>query len=473
MVGAMSDKELQVIDQQLNELSFNRSNNSSHKKDEITNLITEAVGESNDKLAKKILQRVHYADLADYINFASYDAKQRILTLLSKSLNPEILLEFEIDILLSVVEILGKPSFAALASKLPIVDLLQLLEEFKNEDRAAIISYLPLKQRKVINHAFSYPKHCAGLLMGRRYVVVKSTQTVGKVLSYLSGNTKLPEYYDEIFILDARERPIGSIHISKLIQAKHSAKIKNIMNKDIQVADEFLDQEDVSYIFRHYDLSSVPVVNKHKKMVGVISVDQIVDVIEEEAEEDIMKLGGVHITDLYSAFFKTAMHRLPWLLCNLITAFLVSVVIAMFQNQISELAVLAAIMPIVASMGGNAGTQSVTVSVRAIANRDIGRANIRQVVLKEMLSCAMNGLVLGVIGGIILLFLYQQLAISIIFSAAVMTNFTLAGIWGSLIPIGLDKAGLDPAISSSVFVTFLTDLLGFFIFLSLASMFVL
>ena len=469
----MEKKEIPIIKQQLNTLSSNKLSDSSLTKDEIATAITEAIEKGDDLLLKKILAHVHYADLADYINFATYEQKQKILTLLKNKLNPEILLEFKIDILISVFEILGKKRFSLLVNNLPIEEVLQVLEKFKDERRNRVISYLSLEKRKIVKSALSYPKNSAGLLMERNYVGVRSAQTVGDVLSYLSGNKDLPEDYDEIFVLDVRGRPIGSVHISKLIKAKHKDKVKSVMNKSIQVVDEFLDQEDVSYIFRHYYLSSVPVVNKNKKMVGVISVDQIVDVIEEEAEEDIMKLGGINITDLYSAFFKTAMHRFPWLFCNLITACLVSVVIAMFENQISKLAVLAAIMPIVASMGGNAGTQSTTVSVRAIANRDIGSANVWQVVLKEMLSCFINGLVLGIIGGAILLLIYKNAQLSMIFSLAIVTNFTLAGIWGSLIPIGLNRAGLDPAISSTVFVTFLTDLLGFFIFLSLASMLLL
>ena len=469
----MTEKESPIIDQQLDEAPSNKSSDSSLTKDEIAYVITETIEKKDDTALKGILARVHYADLADYINFASYEQKHKILILLKNKLNPEILLEFKIDILLSVIDILGKKKFAILTNKLPIADVLQILEQFQDEERTKIVSNLSSVKQKIIKKALAYPKNCAGLLMHRKYVAVKSTQTIGKTLSYLAGNQDLPTDYDEVFILNQYDYPVGSLHISKLIQSKHTNKIKSIMSKNLKVVDEFLDQEEVSYIFRQYDLSSIPVINKNKKMVGVISVDQIVNIIEEEAEEDIMKLGGVNITDLYSAFFKTAVHRFPWLFCNLITACLVSVVIAMFQNQISKLAVLAAIMPIVASMGGNAGTQSVTVSVRAIANKDIVDANIWQIVFKEMLSCLINGLVLGAIGGIILLFIYHKAELSIIFGLAVIINFTLAGVWGSLIPIGLNKAGLDPAISSSVFVTFLTDLLGVFIFLSLASMLLL
>jgi len=466
----MAKKELPLIKQQLDHSSIEGENDGSLTKNELAEALTEEIAKKDHTSLKKILNRVHYADLADYINFASHEQKQKIITLLKHKLPPEILLEFKIDILLSVIKILGKKRLSMLLNMLPVEDVVQILEKFKEEDRSKILSNLSVVKRKIITRAFSYPKNCAGLLMERNFVSVKSTQTVEQVLAYLADNQELPPDYDEIFVLDTKGYSIGSIHISKLIKAKHTDKAKSIMTKHIQVIDEFLDQEEVSYIFRHYDLSSVPVVNSSKKMVGVISVDQIVDIVEEEAEEDIMRLGGLNMADLYSAFFKTAIHRFPWLFCNLITACVVSTVIAMFESQISKLAVLAAIMPIVASMGGNAGTQSVTVSVRAIANRDIVASNVWRVVFKETLSCLLNGLALGIIGGIILLFMYQSAKLSTIFGLAVVINFTLAGVWGSMIPIGLNKVGLDPAISSSVFVTFLTDLLGVFIFLSLASM---
>ena len=208
----MEMKEFHIIDQQLGSLAS--PSDSSTKKDEIAHAITGAIEANDDNSLKKILQQVHYADLADYINFANYDQKQKILTLLQNKLNPDILLEFEIDILLSVLKILGNKTFATLTGKLPTVEILQILEEFKEEDRDGIIPYLPVKKQSIVKHALSYPKNCAGLLMVRKYAVVKSSQTVGNVLAYLSGNDNLPEDYDEIFILDARDHPIGSVHIS-------------------------------------------------------------------------------------------------------------------------------------------------------------------------------------------------------------------------------------------------------------------
>lgn len=438
-------------------------------KDELTSSINDAIESGNDLVLKKIITNIHYADLADYINFANQEQRRKILSLLSNKIKPEILLEFEEEVIKSLIEILGIKSFASLVAKLDSDDAVEFLDDLKEDEKNLILSNIPTKKRKTLRQGLSYPTNSAGILMHRNYVTVKENKIVGEILDFLEGNTELPDDYDEIYIVDPKNQPVGNIQLSKLLQSKKSSKITDVMNKDIQPVDALLDQEEVSYIFRHYDLGSVPVVNKFKKMIGVIDVDQIIDVIEEEVEEDIMKMGGVGITDIYSAYFKTAIQRFPWLFTNLLMACATSLVIAYFEGEIQKVVVLAAVMPIVASMGGNAGTQTVTVAVRAIANKDITTSNVTKVILKEVTACALNGLLLGILGGFILLILYENMNLSSIFALAVLINFTLAGLWGATIPITLDKFGFDPAISSSVFLTFLTDFLGFFIFLGLAS----
>lgn len=438
-------------------------------KDELTNSINEAIESGNDTVLEKILTNIHYADLADYINFANFEQRKKIFSLLDKKINPEILLEFEEDIIKSIIEILGIKKFAFLVNKLSDDEAVDLLDDLNEEEKSLILNNLSVTKRKNLRQQLSYPTNSAGILMHRDYVAVNFEDTVGEVLDFLEGNTNLPDDYDEIYVIDDQGKPIGNVQLSKLLQSKKSNKIFQIMNKDIQPVDALLDQEEVSYIFKHYDVGSVPVINKFHKMIGVIDIDQIIDVIEEEAEEDLMRMGGVGITDIYSAYFKTAIQRFPWLFVNLMMACITSMVIAYFENEIQKIVVLAAIMPIVASMGGNAGTQTVTVAVRAIANKDITTSNVWRVITKEIVACALNGILLGIIGGFILLLLYQNINLSFIFALAVIINFTLAGLWGAMIPICLDRCGFDPAISSSVFLTFLTDFLGFFIFLSLAS----
>ncbi len=442
-------------------------------KDELNSSIDDAIESGNDVLAKKILTNIHYADLADYISFASKDQRKKVLALLKDKIDPEILLEFEEEVVKSLIEIWGVKKTTSLINKLDVDEAVDFLSDLDEEYRNNILDDMPVKRRRLIRQGLSYPANSAGILMHSNYVSVRDTKKVGEVLDYLEGNTSLPEDYDELYIVDAKNRPVGNVQLSKLLQSKKSDKISKVMNKDIQAVDVLLDQEEVSYIFKHYDLGSVAVVNKFYKMIGVIDIDQIIDVIEEEAEEDLMRMGGIGNSDIYSAYFKTAIQRFPWLFVNLVMACVTSLIIAQFEDEIQKIVVLAAIMPIVASMGGNAGTQTVTVAVRAIANKDITSSNVWRVVTKEIVACALNGLLLGMIGAFILLVLYQNINLSSIFALAVVINFTLAGLSGAMIPIMLDRFGFDPAISSSVFLTFLTDFLGFFIFLSLASIFLL
>ncbi len=441
-------------------------------KDEINQSISKAFENGDDKLLKSIITDIHYADLADYLNFAKYDQRHKILELLDNNINPEILLEFDIDVLRSLIEILGKKRTALLINKLETDDAIYLLDDFSEQEKREVLSHIPLINRKILRKGLEYPKNSAGILMQTNFVAVKEEGNVGNVLDYLSSNDKLPEDLDEIFIVNKSNIPVGFVYVSQLIRNKREVLIKDIMNNKLQLVSTNLDQEEVSYIFRHYDLSSAPVVNKSKKMVGVIYLDQILDVVEEEVEEDIMKLGGVNILDIYSAFFRTAIQRFPWLFFNLLTACFTSVMISLFDTTIEKIVTLAAIMPIVASMGGNAGTQTVTVAVRAIANKDITEANVWKIITKEISACALNGVLLGVLGAIILLFIYQDVSLCFIFALAVAINFTIAGFLGSLIPITLNKMGADPAIASSVLLTFLTDIVGFCLFLGLASVFI-
>ena len=305
-------------------------------KDDLTESINEALDTKDDNLLKELVTAIHYADLADYLNFASNSNRSKILRVMGYKLEPEILLEFEVDVLRAFRRILGKKRFTSLVEILDVTDTLALIEDLDEEEKLNIVSGLPSLKRKVILKGLSYPKNSAGVLMMRDYVHVSQNKTVGQVLTYLTGNEDLPDDYDEIFIVDSKEKPVGTIHISKLIRHKRSDRLREVMNKEFKAIDVSLDQEEVAYMFRHYDLNSAPVMNSQQKMVGVIYIDQIVDVVEEEAEEDIMKLGGVNVGDLYTAFFKTATQRFPWLFFNLLTACLTSLIISTFQHQVEQ-----------------------------------------------------------------------------------------------------------------------------------------
>lgn len=446
---------------------------SSVSKDELTLSINNAIEQHDLSTLKDIIAKIHYADLADYLNFANYEQRHIIIKLLDKNIDPLILLEFDLEVLRPLIEIFGINRFSTMANKLEDSDIVYLLDNLSHNLQTKILSFFTFSRKRIILKALSYPKNSAGLIMQTSYVSIEDNKTIGDAIDYIVGNENLTENCEDIFVTNKSNKPVGLIHISKLLRHKRNVKIKTIMDKEIHSISAYLDQEDVAYTFKHYDLSSAPVVNKQNKIIGILTTEDILEIIEEEAEEDLMKLGGVRISDLYSALFKTTSQRFPWLFFNLLTACMISFVISKFQDQIEQLAILAAIMPIVASMGGNAGTQSVTILIRAIVNKEVTTYNTVQIIFKEIASCALNGLFLGLLGGLIIFFLYHDTALCIIFGLAVLINFTLAGLWGTLIPITLSKTGLDPAIASGVCVTFLTDLFGFFIFLTLASLLIL
>jgi magnesium transporter len=441
--------------------------------DKLTHDIDDAIKANDNKRLREIVSNTHYADLADYINFASQDQKRRIIRVAADKLDPHILLEFDATVLSSVRQLFTKKQFSLLISELDVQNIVQLFDDLPKVDSNAILSCVPTPKKEAVLKYLAYPKDSAGILMHDKYVAVDRNKTVAEALKSLIDAQDLPKECDEIFVVDSQSRPIGRVYVNTLIRSGRQQKIADIMDKDLQIISAEVDQEEVAYKFRHYDLTSAPVVDKRKRMVGIILVDQIVQVMTEETEEDILRSVGVNMSDIYLAFFKTAIKRFPWLFFNLITACLTSIIISKFKSQIEELVILAAILPIVASMGGNAGTQSATIAIRAIANKDIITSNWFQVISKEVCACAINGLVLGLLGGVILFLLYNNLHVCGVFALAVTINFVLAGFWGGMIPIVINKIGLDPAISSSVLLTFLTDFLGFFIFLSLASWLIL
>ena len=367
-------------------------------KDYVTRAINEAIEQHDLKSLKTIISKTHYADLADYLNFARYEQRHIIIKLLDQNIDPLILLEFDPEVLKSLIDIFGITRFATMATKLDNDDLVLLLDNLSYNLQTDILSQFTQAKKKQILKALSYPKNSAGIIMQTAYISIEDNKTVGETIDHIVGNENLSDYPD-IFVTNKANKPIGLIHISKLLRYKRNVKIKSIMEKDIKVIDAFLDKEEVAYRFKHYDLSSAPVVNKKNQIIGVITIDNILDVIEEEAEEDLLKLGGVRISDLYSALFKTTSQRFPWLFFNLLSACMISFVISKFQSQIEQLAILAAIMPIVASMGGNAGTQSVTILIRAIVNKEVTSYNTNQIIFKEIASCSLNGFFLGILGG--------------------------------------------------------------------------
>ncbi|MEY3107045.1 MAG: hypothetical protein RIT35_1218 [Pseudomonadota bacterium] len=433
--------------------------------------INHALDNDDVQVASTLLSALHYADIADLIEDATLDNKRKILNILQDSFNPEILVELNTSIRLTVIDLLGAETSANLIAQLEPSEALFALEDLTEAKQQEILEFIPGSLKALIIEGLAYPENSAGRVMQKRVISVPSYFTVGQTIEYLRGNEYLADDFYEIFAVDNKHHPVGGVLVSRLIKNQLSMPIKQIMSGDIKIISTYLDQEEISFLFKQYMLSSAPVVNKKGRLVGVISMDDILDITYEEAEEDIMHMGGVTETDIHSQVLTTAKLRLPWLIVNLCTACLTAMVINMFQGTIEYLITLAALMPIVASMGGNAGTQTATVAVRAIANKQINSLNYKRVITKQIIVSCLNGTCLAVISGIGLMLWYNNLQLSLVFSMAVIINFTLAGFFGSIIPIALNKIGVDPAISSSIFLTALTDAIGFFSFLALATLY--
>jgi magnesium transporter len=309
--------------------------------------------------------------------------------------------------------------------------------------------------------------------MQREMVVIPSAWTLGETIDYMRAADDLPDDFYDLYIVNPKHQPIGKIPLSRVLRTRRPVRLTEIMETDLKAMPVTLDQEEVAHMFRQYGLVSAPVVDDGGRLIGVITVDDVVHIIEEEAEEDALKLAGVAETDLYSATLDTTRARFPWLVVNLVTAILASAVIGLFEATIEQIVALAVLMPIVASMGGNAGTQTVTVAVRALAMKDLTESTTRRFIGKELFVGAANGILFAALAGGVTWLWFGSSKIAVVIAAAMIVNMIVAGLSGTLIPIALERANIDPAIASSVFLTTVTDVVGFFAFLGLAAVFLL
>ncbi|HSR55581.1 MAG TPA: magnesium transporter, partial [Alphaproteobacteria bacterium] len=332
--------------------------------------------------------------------------------------------------------------------------------------------------RALVEEALKWPEDSAGRLMERAFVAVPSFWTVGDTIDYLreeadKGGEKLPNEFYDLFVVDPAYHPVGSVSLSHLLRSRRPVRLEDLMNRGINAIPVETDQEEVALLFRQYDLASAPVVDSSGRLVGVITHDDVLDVIDEEAEEDIMRLGGVKEDDIYLAALKTSRSRISWLLISTLSALVASVVIWQFEGTIQEIVALAILMPIVAALGGNAGTQAMTVAVRALAVKDLTAANAKRIVGKEVMVGLFNGVVLAVIVGLVAGAWFTSLGIGLVIAGAVVVNMLAAGLMGIVIPLVLDKVGADPAVSSGVFLMTVTDVVGFSAFLGFAAIFLI
>jgi magnesium transporter len=440
---------------------------------ELVFAVEEALEAGRPEDAVHFIGDLHEADIADLLESLPRDDRARLVDALGVAFDPEVLPHLDAAIREEVIEQLGPERLARLLSALQSDDAVEVFEDLDEEFQHRILTALPRAYRHLLEESLTYPEESAGRLMQREVVVVPSAWTIGETIDYMRAAEDLPDDFYDLYIVNPKHHPIGFIPLSRALRTRRPVRLTEIMETDMKTVPLSMDQEEVAYLFRQYGLVSAPVVDDAGRLVGVITVDDIVHVIGEEVEEDIMKLAGVQEGDLYSAMLDTTRLRFPWLVVNLLTAIAASLVIGLFEGTIEQIVALAVLMPIVASMGGNAGTQTLTVAVRAIAMKDLTEATARRFVGKEILVGVINGVLFAVLTGLVAWLWFGNPAIGVVIGVAMIVNMIVAGLSGTLIPLGLERIGVDPAIASSVFLTTVTDVIGFFAFLGLAAAFLL
>ena len=440
----------------------------------VEDAILNAINKKNRISLKKLIEPLHPADQADMLERLSNEKLNLFLTILGRSLDPEVLVYLDHNVQEKVFNILGPKVLAKAIPELHSDDAVEILQELEEKDRNVVIKQLPKADRILVEEALSYPEYSAGRLMQREFLAFPGNWTVGQTIDHMRANPQDEEdSFYSIYIVDPAHRLMGVISLSKLLSAKRPVRLNDLMELKPRNVNVETDQEEVALLFQQYGLVNMPVVDNADRLLGVIIVDDIVDVINEEAEEDLQGLTGVSDLSITSSFLETAKGRFSWLILNMFTAVLASSVIGLFQEEIEKLVALAVLMPIVASMGGNAGTQTVTVAVRALATRQLNYSNLQKFVLKETWVGMINGFLFALLSIVLAYLWFGDKEIAIIMGLAMIANLLFAGVLGTLIPLTLEKFKIDPAISSSVFLTTATDVIGFFTFLGLSALVIL
>ena len=428
-----------------------------------------ALDQLNKEQVDFLLRPLHSADIADVFEQLNDNHRKLLTSLIGSRMEPDVLSELDDSTLDDVITEMDDKDFARAVSQMESDDAVHVLEDMDENEQRKIIDALPDKDRLIVKEGLSYPEDSAGRLLQKNLVSVPGLWTVGAVIDYFLIEENLPDEFYEVFIVDPMHHPIGTAALNKIVRSDRDKKISEIMEKEPTLVRVDTDQEEVAYLFRQYDLISMGVVDDGGRLIGVITFDDVVDVIEEEAEEDLMLMSGIQETDITESVFVASKNRVTWLIVNLGTAILASMVIAMFDATINQMVALAVLMPIVASMGGNAGTQTMTVTVRAIATRELTATNMKRIIFREFSIALLNGVIIAILIGGLSWVWFDNTLLGLVMGVAMIVNMIMAGLAGILIPITLDKVNIDPALASSIFVTTITDVIGFFAFLGLAS----
>jgi magnesium transporter len=433
--------------------------------------VVDHVEEGEKEEARALVRPLHPADIADLFELAPADARAPLASALAELLDGDVLAEMNDWVRDEVLQALDARQVAALATELDTDDAVAIIEDMDFEDQREVLRALDPDDRAAIEEALSYPEESAGRLMQRDLIAVPEHWKVGDVLDYLRRNEDLTTDFWEIYVVDHAHHPIGTCKLSWVLRTPRDIAIADVMQREQTLIPVDMDQEEVALRFQKYALISAAVVDTVGRLVGMITVDDVVHIIQEEAGEDILALSGAGDGDINEPIRFTVRTRLIWLVVNLGTAVIAAAVVGLFDAEIARYAVLAALMGIVSGMGGNAGTQTLAVVVRALATNQLTSSNTLRMIWREFRIAAANGVLLGLLIGLGSWLLYGRADLAFVFGAAILINNLMAGLAGVLIPMGLDKARIDPAVSSAVFVTMCTDCMGFFSFLGLAALF--
>jgi magnesium transporter len=437
---------------------------------EFLHAVSSALEEGDTARVRALTLDLHEADLADLIQLLRPEERAALIAALGDDFKAAALPELEEGVRDQVLEEMPAEQVAEVLQQLDSDEAVYLLEDLDKEEQKDILSKLPYFERIALQRSLEYPEDSAGRIMQTDLIAVPPFWSVGQTIDYMREASDLPDRFYEIFVVDPAYHLIGSVALNRLLRAKRPTTIEAITDEDIRPIPVESDQEEVARQFERYNLTSAPVIDQDKRLVGVITADDVVEVVQEEASEDILRMGGVAGESVSDTVWETTRLRFAWLLTNLGTAILASYVISLFEATIEQMVALAVLMPIVASMGGNAGTQTMTVAVRALATQDLGRVNAMRVILRESAVGLLNGLLFAVIMAAIAYFWFGSDQLGLVIGVAMVVNLFAAALAGILIPLGLDALDLDPAIASGVFVTTVTDVVGFFAFLGLAAL---
>jgi magnesium transporter len=431
--------------------------------------VLSAVEAGDDAAARELVAPLHPADVADLFELTRADQRPALAAALTDLLDADVIAEMNDYVREELIDLLDARQVADIAAELDTDDAVAIIEDLEEEEQRAVLRELAPDDRAAIEEALSYPEESAGRLMQRELIAVPEHWSVGQVIDYLRENQALTTDFWEVFIVDPQHRPIGTCHLSWILRTPRGIAMADVMKREQTLIPVDMDQEEVALRFQKYGLISAAVTDPAGRLVGMITVDDVVHVIQEEAGEDILKLSGAGEGDINEPIVDSYKARVRWLLANLLTAMLAASIIRYFEGSIEKMAVLAVLMPMVAGVGGNAGTQTMAVAVRALATNQLTRSNTWRTILREIRVAMLNGVTVAAVMGIGVALIFANPQLGTVIACAVVANIIIAGLAGVLVPVFLDRLDVDPAVASSIFVTMITDSMGFLAFLGLAA----